>query len=47
MQDELAAHRAFQTGSAHECEQLLVERAVDGYDLHHKRLKTPITFPRI
>jgi hypothetical protein len=48
MEHELAADEALEARAAHQCEQLLVERAVEGVDLGHvSERNTPITLPRI
>jgi hypothetical protein len=48
VEDELAANWTLEARAAHERQELLVERAVEGHDLGHQtRLKTPITLPRI
>jgi hypothetical protein len=41
---ELAADKALEARAPQECEQLLLEGPVEGFDAHSWR-KTPITFP--
>lgn len=47
VQQELAAHGAFQAGASKDRDQLLVERPVESRDGRHSDRNTPVTFPRI
>jgi hypothetical protein len=46
VEQELAAHRALQAGTAQDRGQLLIERPVQGSERHSER-NTPVTLPRI
>ena len=41
MEDELAADWALEARAAHERQELLVERAIEGHDLRHSRPEDP------
>jgi hypothetical protein len=47
VEDELAADRALERRPAQHCEELLLERPVEGRSRAHSSRNTPTTLPRI